>query len=556
MNKPAPTPTPLDDDDLFQKLDEYTSALQAGRNVDCRELLRRYPQLCEYVDALDILEHFGGAATYDDETIVSQSETDEPVGTAEGGSSLHGMLGPGDEFGKFRIHAEIGRGGMGVVFRATQTDLKRDVAIKVIRSHQLAGPEELRRFRVEARAAARLHHPHIVAIHEIGEIEGLSYFAMDYVEGETLAERLSRGVLKPEDAAQLLAEIADAVHYLHSQHVLHRDLKPSNILLDGEGKPFVTDFGLARIFGDESQQTRSGAIIGTPSYMSPEQASGRNKLISPATDVYSLGVLLYEMLTGRPPFREENPLDTLVQVIEGEPLLPRQIRKEIPRALERICLKCLEKEPEKRYPTAAALADDLRNFLTGEVVSASSPQWRSRLRRWTRRYPATACRLGGILAVLAILEFRHVLNLVVDVHYHIEVMSIFIIWAAVIGVFQFLSRNPRIAPYLEYGWCATDAIFMTVLLFRTQQTTGGLGPLVIGYPMIVAASGMFFNVGVVIACTLFSCLGYVAIWRWYPGEPGEPLYGTVFLTVLCILGAVTAYQVHRVRVLSRFYDKR
>lgn len=546
----APEDSSPDDELLCARLEDYTQALQSGDVSRCGELLAQFPALAEFVDCLGALDGFGtnGSAAVDESTIDSGRSQSEN----KPGSSLNRHLSAGDKFGKFLIHEELGRGGMGVVFRATQIDLRRDVAIKVIRSHQLAGDEELRRFQVEARAAARIKHPSVVSIHEFGEIEGLHYFAMDYIRGETLAARLRHGVLSPDDAARILVSIADAVHFLHQNQVLHRDLKPSNILLDEDDQPHVTDFGLARIFGDESQQTRSGTIIGTPSYMSPEQASGRTRLIGPASDVYSLGVLLYEMLTGAPPFKEDNPLDTLVQVIEGEPRPLRQINPAIPVPLERICLKCLEKEPEKRYATTAQLAEDLRNFLAGEAVSASSTHWGERLRRWTRRHPATASRVSALLLAAIILQTRFFF-FGESLAYHIQVMSVIGIWLALILVSQLLRRFEGIAPYVEYAFVTMDAFVLSVLFYITE---GELGPLVIGYPFVVVASGMFFSVRVVVWCTFCACSAYSILLLLHPVEPKEPLYSTIFVFMLALLGFITAFQVYRVRVLSRFYEKR
>ncbi|HUG17438.1 MAG TPA: serine/threonine-protein kinase [Planctomycetaceae bacterium] len=549
----------LGEDELFARLEEYTEALQAGDVLRCKELMLRFPQLEEFVGCLDLLEQFGDPESSHHSSklnVDSPTMTSGPRRGSSGGSSL---LQPNQRFGKFIIHEELGRGGMGIVFRATEPALEREVAVKVIRSHQLANEEELRRFHTEARAAARLQHPNIIGIHEFGEVDGLHYFAMEYVAGETLSDRLKRGRLEIEQAARLSLEIARAVEYLHGQSVLHRDLKPSNILIDATESPFVMDFGLARIFGtDESQQTKTGAILGTPSYMAPEQAAGRVKEIGPRTDVYSLGAILYEMLTGVPPFKEENPLDTIVKVLETEPQLPRRLRADIPGSLERICLKCLEKEPEKRYASADELADDLQRFLADEPVHAASPNLWRRARRWARRFPAVASRLAGVVAAASIFQIRYLFAGVSDVGHHIQVMTLLGLWSAVIILFQFLtrrlSRRPRVADSLEHAWSASDAFMLTILLLNAQNTGDRLGPLLVGYPMIIVSSGMFFNVRVVVSCTMFCLIGYLSLWLYHPLEPEVPLYGFIFLAVLSILGFVTAYQVHRAKVLSRFYD--
>ena len=257
-----------------------------------------------------------------DDSATSQGFGDGPCASAETSKpSLEDVPQPAmpQDFGAYELLAEIGSGGMGVVYKARQKGLERLVAIKMILASHLASPDQVRRFQEEARAAAGLKHPHIVHIHEVGQCHGRHYFAMEYIEGMSLAERLARGPLKPEEAARLVLHVARAVEHLHRHGYIHRDLKPSNILLDAEGEPYVTDFGLAKAFAPGSQATTTGVIAGTPSYMSPEQAAGHNAEVSRSSDIYSLGAILYEAMTGRPPFRAESPLDTLLAVLGGEP---------------------------------------------------------------------------------------------------------------------------------------------------------------------------------------------------------------------------------------------
>jgi eukaryotic-like serine/threonine-protein kinase len=275
-------------------------------------------------------------------------------------------------FGDYELLREVARGGMGIVYRARQVSLDRVVALKMILAGRLATPEDLLRFRTEAEAAGRLKHPNIVAVHEVSEVDGQHFFSMDFIEGVSLTDKLRSGPLPSRVAARYVRTIARAVHHAHRQGVLHRDLKPSNILLDADDEPHITDFGLAKRLGGDSGQTRTGVVLGTPSYMSPEQAAGRTHELGPACDVYGLGAVLYELLTGRPPFRSETPLDTVMQVIEQDPVPPRLLNPKIDHDLETICLKCLEKSPERRYPSAEALAEDLDRYLNDETISARS----------------------------------------------------------------------------------------------------------------------------------------------------------------------------------------
>jgi serine/threonine-protein kinase len=272
--------------------------------------------------------------------------------------------------GDYELIEEIGRGGMGVVYRATQKSLGRTVALKMLLRRDLASRADLARFRSEAEAAARLDHPGIVSIFDVGECDGLPFYSMRFIEGTTLARQLAAGPLPPREAATLLAKVADAVQAAHDRGVLHRDLKPSNILIDATGRPHVSDFGLAKRLEDDQSVTHTGAILGTPCYMSPEQAAGSRGDVGPTSDVWSLGAILYQMLTGRPPFQASSPMDTLLAVLETDPPAPRTVAAGVDRDLEMIALKSLQKPQELRYASAGGLAADLRAFLAGETIAA------------------------------------------------------------------------------------------------------------------------------------------------------------------------------------------
>ncbi|GIW89794.1 MAG: hypothetical protein KatS3mg109_0226 [Pirellulaceae bacterium] len=308
-------------------------------------------------------------------------------------------------FGDYEILSTIARGGMGIVYKARQKKLNRIVAVKMILSGQFADQQEVERFYVEAEAAAKLRHPNIVGIHEIGEWQGQHFFSMDYIDGKSLAELIRDQPLPPRRAADIVRRIALTIQFAHEQGVLHRDLKPSNILMDARGEPFITDFGLAKQLSDQSQLTLSGTIIGTPSYMPPEQAAGKLEQVGPASDIYSIGAILYELVTGRPPFRAATPFETIRQVLEVEPVSPRLINPSVPRDLETICLKCLQKEAARRYTTAGELAEELDAFLEGRPIKARPVGTVERAWRWCRRNPwlASAIATAAVFLMLAFL---------------------------------------------------------------------------------------------------------------------------------------------------------
>ncbi|HEV3446027.1 MAG TPA: protein kinase, partial [Gemmataceae bacterium] len=313
-----------------------------------------------------------------------------------GGRSLPCM------FGDYELLAGIARGGMGKVYKARHKKLNRLVALKMILSGQLASEDEIQRFHSEATAAAQLDHSGIVPVYEFGECDGQHYFSMGLVEGGSLAARLKNGPLPPREAAGLLAKVAEAVAYAHTHGIVHRDLKPGNILLDKDGQPKVSDFGLAKQLRADSHLTITGMVLGTPTFMSPEQATGNPDAVGAVADIYSLGAVLYCLLTARPPFQAASTMETLRQVLEQEPVSPRQLNPAVDRDLETICLKCLQKDPGKRYAGALALADDLRRFLAGAAIQARPVGAIERLWRWCLREPLVAGLVATIALVLVL----------------------------------------------------------------------------------------------------------------------------------------------------------
>ena len=326
----------------------------------------------------------------------------EALRFAAGETLLHGPALPGD----YRIIRELGRGGMGVVYLARQESLDREVAIKVLRPNQEFFAPVLKRFREEARHLARLRHPNIVSIHEVGEVDGEPYFTMEFVDGESLSAVLKRGAMNPSQALETLKQVAAAVDHAHKQGIIHRDLKPANILVDRAGQNYVTDFGLARNITQTSVLTQSGDMLGTPAYMAPEQARGDLGSVSEATDVHAMGVILYECLTGQTPYGKDAPALVLVRLMREDPEPPRRINRQIPRDLETVCMKAMAKSPAKRYATAAAFCEDLVRFESGEAVLARR---QSPLERWGRkamRHWKLALASSAAVVLLAMLLFN------------------------------------------------------------------------------------------------------------------------------------------------------
>ncbi|MEM8670077.1 MAG: bifunctional serine/threonine-protein kinase/formylglycine-generating enzyme family protein [Planctomycetota bacterium] len=355
------------------------------RSIQCDAAFytERFPQFADVIVALFAYDQTVSLNAIGTESI------DDTVRMSESGVGQE--LDPATRsFGDYELLRQLATGGMGVVFKARQISLNRIVALKMILAGQLATEKDVNRFRSEAEAAAKLDHPGIVPVFESGEVSGQHYYSMGFVEGNSLGYQLHDGPLTPGDAAALLADICDAVAYAHSKGIIHRDLKPGNVLLDANGSPRVTDFGLAKHVESDSELTKTGQILGTPSYMPPEQALGDLDAIGPQSDVYSLGAILYCLITGRPPFQAARAIDTVVQVLEQEPVAPRVQNPSIPKDLNTICLKCLEKDSAKRYDSAESLAEDLRRWISGEPIHARPITQAEKVWKWCRRNPRVA----------------------------------------------------------------------------------------------------------------------------------------------------------------------
>jgi predicted Ser/Thr protein kinase len=557
-------PEPLEDDlRIAELLTQYEEFLRAGRHDACRRMMQEHPQLLEFADCLTALD-----------ALARLSDPHDPPAPADPDMTLldtrvRTAAIPLGTFGDFELLREIGRGGMGVVYLARQKSLDRVVALKMILSGQWSSDAMISRFHGEARMAASLRHPHIIRVHEAGELHGQHFLVMEYVDGRSLDRLVDAGPLSPSDAARYVATIAEAVHYLHQSGIVHRDLKPSNVLVDSDDRVYVTDFGLAKLMDNDSQLTRTGELLGTASYMSPEQAAGRTAEIGAASDIYSLGAILYHLLTGRPPHVGESTFDVLVQVMEREPELPRKLNSQVPSALEQVCLKCLEKSPENRYPSATALAQDLERYLRDEPVEARAAGWWDRLRRWSRREPALSTRLFALAGFVALEMFDyHILSQQFGKlqHYslrgfHLPMLTLAGVWATGCVAFQQWLEHSRRPTIVRLAWSAGDILMLLIGLMIADGVASGL---VAVFPLLIVASGLWSQLRVVWFTTIIAVTAYagLAIDFHLRRVDLQSKYDLAFdrhlafIVAMLLLGATTAHQVRRLKSLSRYFESR
>jgi serine/threonine-protein kinase len=453
-------------------------------------------------------------------------------------------------FGPYEVEGLVGRGGMGTVFRARQLQLDRIVALKMIHAEHQSDPADLSRFEREARAAAAVQHPNVVQIFDAGQIHGQSYFAMEYVEGSDLEDETEGGPLAPRVAARHVATVARAVHHLHGHNILHRDLKPSNILIAPDGRPKVTDFGIARILGVGAGpgKTTTGMAMGTPSYMAPEQASDDRGDIGPWTDVHGLGAVLYRLLTGRVPFDGETAMDTMLMAIHKPPPRPRVLNPAVPGALDAICIKCLEKRPDRRYPSAEAVALDLERFLAGDVAEAVRPNLWTHLRRWCERETNLAVHLLALslVALAKLLSFA-----LAPAGTAPTDLVVALLLGGWIGSGLIIHRLFRREGAAALAWGALDVLFLTGVLLAVN---GARSAALVAYPVIIAGTGLWLRPRPVGVTTVLALAGFGVLvgdsLAWHL-DRRLALDGYVIVAVSIVAaGLVTLRQVRRARALG------
>ncbi|MCY2993638.1 MAG: serine/threonine-protein kinase [Planctomycetota bacterium] len=500
------------DNRLALVLAELTDATLRGEAVDLEAACGSHPDLAQ-----ELRELWAAAMVAD-----VAGNCSRPDARPDVADSPNSTLKLPCRLGDYELLEELGRGGMGVVYKARQLSLDREVAVKMILQGQLASASDRQRFRAESEAAAQLDHPGIVQVYEVGELNGQPYFSMKYISGRTLLELLSGGPLPPREAAWILAQVSRAIHYAHEKGVLHRDLKPSNILIDAAGQPHVTDFGLAKRITEAATLTRTGAILGTPAYMAPEQAAGMRGAVGAVSDIYSLGAILYHLLTGRPPFQAASALDTVLLVLEQDPTPPRLVYPRADRDLEMIAMRCLQKPADLRYETADALARDLEAYLHDEPIAARSGRFVQVLTRLFREtHHAALLENWGLLWMwhsLVLVIACALTNVLCLLHYEGR-WYYTALWTAGLGMWAavFWALRRRVGPVtfverqIAHVWGASMVaigllFFVELLLEIPVLTLSPVVALITGMLFFIKAgilSGSFYIQAAVLFATAF-----------------------------------------------------
>ena len=549
-------------DEFDDLIAEFLEAVENGQIPDREKMVLEHPELEKELNAFfrnhdQLFEAMNSPAG---EPAAPVGQPDEASRSPDSASPASHFTGPEVSasermIGNYRILEEIDRGGMGIVFRAWDVNLNRGVALKMIRSGRMATDSDVQRFRAEAKAAARLDHPGIVPVHDVGTHEGHPYFSMAFIEGKNLDAYHRLRKLTVEEACSLIRDVALAIDHAHENGLVHRDLKPANILVDNSGRPRITDFGLAKSLETDDGLTGTGEILGTINYMSPEQAAARNDQVDRTTDIYSLGAILYFLCTGRPPFETDNPVDTLLRILDSEPTMANRLNHSVPNDVAVICMRCLEKEPANRYQTARELADEIERFLLGDPIEASRTGLVTRFRKWSRREPS----LVGHLVGLGLIELTRATYYGIEILFFDGTISQYMRYTVIIASWavacvllqQLQNRLTRSEQLVKFAWAVTDISFLTVILLIAGEE---IGPLYIAYPLVIVVSGFFYRVRLVAFTTIICLISFIVVFLAHSGETVHGHYGVVGIAAIIAIGYVMSLLVHRIRLLNRLFE--
>jgi eukaryotic-like serine/threonine-protein kinase len=562
--------------ELEQVMARFLEDLELGRPVDEDALKKQYghlePDLSEFL--LTHRRFLDASQAAKDEIQAAPPVESRPPKISHSPSST--TLGIPKQLGPYQIIEEIDRGGMGIVYKARHVSLDRIVALKLIRSGELASDEEVQRFNTEAAAAAALHHPGIVPIFEVGMLQGHYYYTMAYIEGQPLSEILKEGAVEKTRALKILNKLCQAVEHAHQHGIYHRDLKPANVLIDSDDQPIVIDFGLAKVSSRDSELTVTGQVLGTPAYMAPERAQGR-ATAGPAEDIYSLGALSYYLLSGQPPYIGPTPFDILLQVLDSEPPLPSQIATGLNKHIDHFCLKALRKNPAERYLRCSAMAEDAQRLLRGESINNDRQSIADKLVDWWNREPILVAHVAGIGATAAIIALTQWIAGGQTIPFTYR-MILFAVWLAASFALQ---RWVRFAQHRDTAirtWLSVDVILYTWLIAFAEPPRS---MLLVGYPMMIVASSLYYRRRFVIYATVCCILGFLSLVLLFPHKTYEGIdideqyqgagilepyrgldidffryeYCAIFLTGLVVISLCLLSVIRRVRRLSIYYSE-
>lgn len=531
---------------IEQLIAEYVTATESGHELPRDELLRNNPELAEQLrEFFEIHDQFSDANASS-----AAAPSTRPAGSQAAQETLT-ISQPPRYLGDYEILEEIDRGGMGVVYKARHKELGRVVALKLIRSGELASEEEVQRFRSEAEAAAALTHAGIVPIYEVGMLDGLVFYTMAYIEGCNLAELLESGPLDPKEAARIIQKLSAAVAYAHEAGVFHRDIKPANVLIDRTGQPILIDFGLAKIAHQDTGLTTTGQILGTPAYMAPEHASGRSISTTAMSDVYSLGALLHFLCAGQPPFSGPTPFDVLMQVLDRAPVPPSKLNRRVSYELDYICSRALEKEPRDRYANANLLSQDLTRFLTGKPIDCPKLSLYSRFESWWRREPILLVHICGIGVTTAIVALAQWSRGTISDEFAAR-MVLLLSWLLASFALQYGVVRERWRDAACLTWAMVDVcIYTTLIAFAAPPRS----MLLVGYPMLVVASSLFYRKRFLVFMTTVCIAGFLMLGVLAPMEDFVRVdFAAIFITGLVVICLTLLSTIRRVRSMSLFYD--